>query len=82
MPFFDFVSWISMAIFLIGLVFVFEATLSSGFGFLLLIGSCIYFATYFWEQGMIVFGIMFAVFLILAIRFLFGEIYARRSRFK
>lgn len=82
MVFFDLVLWVCVVIFLIGLVFVFEATLSSGFGFMLLIGACGYFSSYFWREGMVIFGVMFVVFLILAIRFLFGEISKSRGKWR
>lgn len=80
MPFVDFVLWVFMAVFLIGLVFVFEATLSSVFGFFLLLGSCAYFASYFWSSESIVFAVMFAVFALLSVRFLFGQMGKSRWR--
>lgn len=72
-PFAEAILWICMAVFLIGLVFVFEKTLSSVFGFLLVLGTCIYFATYFWLSSTLIFAIMFAAFAVFAIRFLISE---------
>lgn len=80
MVFFDLILWFCVAVFLTGLIFVFEAALSSGFGFLLLIGACGYFSAHFWHEGSIIFGALFTVFLIFAIRFLFREISHGRKK--
>lgn len=74
MPFADLIVWVVMIMFLIGIVFVLEKVLSSVFGFFLLIISSVYFATYFWVSGAVVFGILFAAMSLLAIRFLIGKI--------
>lgn len=82
MVFLDFVSWVCMVIFLVGLVFILEATLSSTFGFIMLILACVYFSSYFWNVGMIIFVIMFVVVLILAVRFLISEINSNKTKWK
>lgn len=73
MVFFDLVIWFCMALFLVGLIFVFEVTLSSIFGFALLAITSLYFAVHFWAQGMLVFAVMFGVALLFSIRFLIGQ---------
>ena len=82
MVFLDFVSWICMVIFLVGLVFILESTLSSTFGFIMLILASVYFSSYFWNSGMIIFMIMFVVVLILAVRFLISEINSNKTKWK
>ena len=82
MVFLDFVSWVCMVIFLVGLVFILEATLSSAFGFIMIILACVYFSSYFWNAGMIIFVIMFVVVLILAVRFLISEINSNKTKWK
>ena len=73
MLFVDLAMWICMGLFLVGLVFIFESTLSSIFGFALVGITSIYFAVHFWFQGMLVFAILFGVAVLFAIRFLIGQ---------
>lgn len=73
MVFFDLVMWFCMALFLVGLIFVFEVTLSSIFGFALLAITSLYFAVHFWAQGMLVFAVMFGVAVLFSVRFLIGQ---------
>lgn len=80
MPFSDLVLWISMAVFLVGVVFVFEEALSSAFGFLFLMGASAFLATHFWMSESLVFGIMFAVIAILAVRYFIGQIPSQKGR--
>lgn len=74
MTFIDIALWVCMAVFLVGTVFIFEATLSSLFGFTLVLVTCVCFASFFWAESMIVFGILFSFVALLAIRFIFREI--------
>lgn len=73
MIFVDVVMWFCVALFLIGLIFVFEVTLSSVFGFALLAITSLYFAVHFWAQGMLVFAVMFGVAVLFSVRFLIGQ---------
>lgn len=73
MIFVDVVMWFCMALFLVGLIFVFEVTLSSIFGFALLAITSLYFAVHFWAQGMLVFAVMFGVAVLFSVRFLIGQ---------
>lgn len=70
----DLLMWICAFIFLTGLIFVFEIKLSNIFGFSLLLITSICFAMHFWAINAAMFGIMFAVFAVFAIRFLIGSI--------
>lgn len=79
MVFFDLVMWFCMALFLIGLIFVFEATLSSIFGFMLIGITSIYFAVHFWVQGTLIFAILFGVAVLFSIRFLIGQLATNRK---
>lgn len=80
MDFITVMLWVCMVVFLIGVVFVFEATLSTLFGFALVLATCLFFATFFWMESMVIFAVMFSVFALLAIRFIFKEISNRFRR--
>lgn len=81
MAFIDVILWVCMAVFLVGTVFIFEVTLSSLLGFVLLLVTCVFFASFFWAESMIVFGILFTVVALLAIRFIFREISNRIKKY-
>lgn len=67
--FLDILLWVCAGLFVIGLVFVLEQLLSSIFGYILIFLACVYFTTYFWLEGVLVFSVLFCLILILAVRF-------------
>ena len=79
MIFVDVVMWVCVALFLVGLIFVFEATLSNVFGFALIGITSVYFAVHFWTLNMLMFSILFGVAVIFAIRFLIGNAVRNRK---
>lgn len=75
---FDFFLWLWIFVLLVGFICVFEATLSSLFGYVILLGAGVFFCIYFIRLNLLFMGVLFAVLGLLAIRYLFSEIKFRK----
>lgn len=75
---FDLLLWVWVFILLIGLICVFEVTLSSLFGYIILLCSGIFFCVYFIRLNLLFMGVLFAVLSLLAIRYFFSEMKYRK----